>query len=134
MINLYIYIYIYTIVSLYTLQGSSDSKESSCNIGDLGSVPGLGRSPGEGTGNPLQYSCLENSMDRNLVGYSPWDHRESEMTKQITFSLLHCRRPHWTSALCSRSGLNAADLKLRFQSFSPAQGFPLVSWIPFLGY
>ena len=42
-------------------------KESACNAGDtgdLGSVPGLGRSPGEGNGNPLQYSCLENSMDR----------------------------------------------------------------------
>ena len=42
----------------------SDSKESACNVGDLGSVPGLGRSPGEGNGYPLQYSHLENSMDR----------------------------------------------------------------------
>ena len=42
----------------------SDSKESACSAGDLGSVPGLGRFPGEGNGNPLQYSCLENSMDR----------------------------------------------------------------------
>ena len=44
--------------------GSSDSKESACNAGNLGSVPGLGRSSGEGNGNPLQYSCLENPMDR----------------------------------------------------------------------
>ena len=43
--------------------GGSDSKESACNVGDLGSIPGSGRSPGEGNGNPLQYSCLENSMD-----------------------------------------------------------------------
>ena len=43
---------------------SSDSEESACNAGDLGSIPGLGRSPGEGNGNPLQYSCLENRMDR----------------------------------------------------------------------
>ena len=43
--------------------GGSDSKASACNVGDLGSIPGLGRSPGEGNGNPLQYSCLENSMD-----------------------------------------------------------------------
>ena len=42
---------------------SSDSKVSACNVGDLGSIPGLGRSPGEGNGNPLQYSCLENFMD-----------------------------------------------------------------------
>ena len=44
--------------------GGSDGKESACNAGDLGSIPGLGRSPEEGNGNPLQYSCLENSMDR----------------------------------------------------------------------
>ena len=44
--------------------GGSDDKEFACDAGDTGSVPGLGRSPGEGNGNTLQYSCLENSMDR----------------------------------------------------------------------
>ena len=44
--------------------GGSDSKESACNSGDLGSIPGLGRSPEKGNGSPLQYSCLENYMDR----------------------------------------------------------------------
>ena len=44
--------------------GGSDGKESSCNVGDPGSIPGLGKSPGEGNGNPLQYSCLDNPMDR----------------------------------------------------------------------
>ena len=44
--------------------GGSDGKESACNAGDPGSVPGLERSPGEGHGNPLQYSCLENPTDR----------------------------------------------------------------------
>ena len=44
--------------------GGSDGKESACNVGDLGSIPGSGRSPGGGHGNPLQYSCLENPMDR----------------------------------------------------------------------
>ena len=43
--------------------GGSDGKVSACNAGDLGSIPGLGRSPGEGNGNPPWYSCLENSMD-----------------------------------------------------------------------
>ena len=43
--------------------GGSDGKESTCNAGDLGLIPGLGRSPGEGNSNSLQYSCLENSMD-----------------------------------------------------------------------
>ena len=46
--------------------GGSDGKASACNAGDPGSVPGLGRSPGEGNGNPLQYSCLENPMDRGV--------------------------------------------------------------------
>ena len=44
--------------------GGSEGKVSACNAGDLGSIPGPGRSPGEGNGNPLQYSCLENPMDR----------------------------------------------------------------------
>ena len=44
--------------------GGSDDKESDCNAGDLGSIPGSGRFPGEGNGNPLQYSCLGNPMDR----------------------------------------------------------------------
>ena len=52
--------------------GGSTSKESACNAGDLGSIPGLGRPPGGEHGNPLQYSCLENAYgQRSLVGYSP---------------------------------------------------------------
>ena len=50
--------------NIKSFPGGSDSKKSACNAGDLGSVPELGRSPGELNGNPLQYSCLENSMDR----------------------------------------------------------------------
>ena len=49
------------------MQNYRDRKESACNAGDQGSVPGLGRFPGEGTGNPLQYSRLENSMDRGAL-------------------------------------------------------------------
>ena len=49
---------------MYHLSGDLDGKESACNAGGLGSIPGLGRSPGEGNSNPLQYSCLENPMDR----------------------------------------------------------------------
>ena len=49
---------------MYDFPGGSDSKASACNAGELGSVPGWGRSPGEGNGDPLQYSCLENPMDR----------------------------------------------------------------------
>ena len=61
------------------LPGGSDSKKSACNAGDLGSIPGLGGSPGEGKGYPLQYSGLENSMD-----YSQWCLKESDMTEQLS--------------------------------------------------
>ena len=53
--------------------GDSGGKESACNARDLGLIPGLGRSPGGGHGDPLQYSCLENPHgQRSLAGYSPW--------------------------------------------------------------
>ena len=62
--------------------GGSDGKESACNVGDPGSTPGLERSPGEGNGNPLQNSCLENPRgQRSLVGYSPCGCKESDKTE-----------------------------------------------------
>ena len=55
------------------------------NVGDLGLSPGLGRSPGGGHVNSLQYSCLENPHgQRSLTGYSPWGHRESDMTEHVS--------------------------------------------------
>ena len=62
-------------------------KTSAYNARDPGSVPGLGRSSGEGNVNPLQDSCLENPMNgwRSLVGYSPWGRKESDMTEQLHF-------------------------------------------------
>ena len=67
----------------------SDGKESACNSGDLDLIPESGRSSGEGIGYPLQYFCLENSMDKRAwwAIYSPWDHKESNMTKQLTLYL-----------------------------------------------
>ena len=93
--------------------GDSDDKESACNAGDLGWIPGSGRPPGEGNGNPPQYSCLENPMDRgawqaighgvarvshnhqyswsgefyeqrSLVDNHPWGRKESDMTEPLT--------------------------------------------------
>ena len=58
------------------LPGGSVGKESTCNTGDLGLIPGLGRSPGEGNGNTLQYSCLENPMDRGA-----WQATVHEVTR-----------------------------------------------------
>ena len=70
-------------MSMRGFPGVSDSKESSRNARDPGSIPGAGRSPGEGNGYPLQYSCMENSMD-SLVGYSPWGHKESDMNERLS--------------------------------------------------
>ena len=67
--------------------GGSDGEESVCNAWDLGSISGLGRSPGEENGNPLQYSCLENSMHKDLEDYSSWGHKELDMTERLTLSL-----------------------------------------------
>jgi len=69
--------------------GESDGKESACSVGDLGLIPGLGRSPGEGNGYPCQYSSLENSKDRGVC----WDRvhgvTESDATEQLTLSLFN---------------------------------------------
>ena len=58
-------------------------KNLPANAGDVDSMPGLGRFPGEGNGNPLHYSCLGNSKQRSLVGYSPWGRKESDMTYRL---------------------------------------------------
>ena len=64
--------------------GGSEGRESTCNAGDLGSIPGLGKPLGGGHGNPLQYSCLENTHgQRNLMGYSPWGCKESDTTEGL---------------------------------------------------
>ena len=74
----------------YGFPGGSDGKESACSVGDLGLIPGLGRSPGGGHGNPLQYSGLENLHgQRSLVGpRGP----ELDMTEQLTQYSLYSQR------------------------------------------
>ena len=72
-------------MSYYSIKGfpgGSDGKESPCNAGDPGSIPGSERYLREGNGNALQYSCLENSPDRGiLAGYSAWGHKELDTTE-----------------------------------------------------
>ena len=76
------WIYIYAKMGF---PGGSDGKESVCNMGDLGTIPGLGRSAGEGHGNPLQYYGLENPHgQRNLVGYNSWGHKELDTAEQLS--------------------------------------------------
>ena len=65
----------------------SDGKESACNAGDPGSIPGLGRSPGEGNGNPLQYSRLENPMDRGAWQATVHGHYAIHCTPGLTCHL-----------------------------------------------
>ena len=88
--------YLYYPVLSLGFCGGSGGKEPTCNVGDLGSTPGLWRSPGEGHGNPLQYSCLENPPGQSsLVGYSPWGCRvrhdwttEHNMLSSMVYSCL----------------------------------------------
>ena len=71
------------VIAAAGLPWGSAGKESACSAGDLGSIPGLGRSPGGGHGNPVHYSGPENPhRQRSLAGYSPWDRRESDTTGQ----------------------------------------------------
>ena len=82
------HMHIYTVFMGFP--GGSDGEESACNAGDVSSIPGLGRSPGGGHGNPLQYSCLENPHgQRNLAGLSPpRGHRELDLTEQLSTAYL----------------------------------------------
>ena len=71
----------------WAFPGGSECKGSTCNVGNLGLIPGLGRSPGEGNGYPLQYSCLENSMDRGAWQATVHGAAELDTTEQLSLSL-----------------------------------------------
>ena len=73
-------------VEISSFLGGSDRKQSACNAGDPGLIPGLGRSPGEGNGNPLQlFLPGESHGRRSMVGYSPWGHKESDTAERLHF-------------------------------------------------
>ena len=92
--------------------GGSDGKESACNVGNLGSIPVLGSSPGGGHGNPLQYSCLENPpRQRSLAGYCLWGCKELNTTEQLSTA----QGIHVNATL----------------SIHPTRSFPSVSTSPF---
>ena len=88
--------YLHVRVYLICFPGGSDSKASAYNTGDLGSIPGSGRSPGEGNGKPLQYSCMENPMDRGAWratghGVTKSQTRLNDFTHSL-LHFLHCKR------------------------------------------
>ena len=72
--------------------GGSDSKASFYNVGDLGLIPGWGRSPGEGNGNPLPFLPGKSHGWRSMVGYSPWGCKESDMTERVHFHFVQTPR------------------------------------------
>ena len=80
--------------ALLSFPRGSDGTESTCNAGNLGSIPGLGRSTEGRHGNPLQYSYLDNPHgQRSLVGYGPWGHKELDTTEQLSAAQhMHCWR------------------------------------------
>jgi len=93
--------------------GGSDSKESTCNEGDLDSIPWSGRSPGEGNVNPLQYSCLENPIDRGAC----WATVHGVVKSQTRLSTKHTHR-----------GKAIATLKAEFKALYPGNARVLETW------
>ena len=88
---------------IYNFPRGSDGKESACSAGDLGAMPGLGRSLGEGNGNPLQYSCLENPMDRGGWWAAVHEIAELDMTEVTnTFTSLSFSRRQKTCTVKTR--------------------------------
>ena len=84
MISPYLFIFVLLFLKLkYSFPGDSDGKESACNVGDPGLIPGVGRALGGGNSNPLQYSHLHEQ--RSLVGYNPRGHKESDMTERLAY-------------------------------------------------
>ena len=71
--------------------GGSDSKESTCNAGALGSIPGMGRSPGEAWQPTPVFLPGESHGQRRLVGYSPWGHKELDMTERLSTVLYNLK-------------------------------------------
>ena len=94
------------------LVAQTDWKESPCNAGDLDLIPGLGRSPGEGNGNPLQYSCLENSLDRRAWQATVQGVVKSDMAEGLTLSFLD----EWKCFICR---LRRGQFLLKFLLESP---------------
>ena len=104
-----------------------DGKESACNVGDRGSIPGLGRSPGEGNDNPLRYCCLENTMDRGAWQATVHGgHKGSDTTEWLTLSL-----SLGESGKCSHQAIRGWGVQQWDRGSQPGVGItimPLHAW------
>ena len=120
--------------------GGSDGKESACSVGDLSSIPGSGRAPGEGNGNPLQYSCLENPMDGGTWQATVHELEELDTTKCLHFSRwaffmiqLTSIHNYWKNHsldkmdLCWQSNVSAFEYAVK--TFLPRTKRLLISWL-----
>ena len=95
------------------LPDSSVGKESACDAGDLGSIHGLGRSPGEGNGNPFQYSCLENPKDRG--GWQATVHSVPGVGHDLALSFLLSFFSYWRSGILQVGTARSREVKLIVQ-------------------
>ena len=121
LLNLHAVINDFTPVEILYFPGSSDGKESTCNVGDPRPIPELGRSPGGRHGNPLQYSCLKNPQGQwSLEGYSPCSHKESDTTEWLsTQTLLCCLMNPFHPSTPSKRGTFSLQPFLPPQTHSP---------------
>ena len=103
--------------------GGSEVKASTCNVGDLGSIPGSGRSPGEGNGNPLQYSCLENPMDGG-VWWAIVHGVAKSRTRLSDFTSLHLRKVGEGFGLTPSCGLSSSSRIIVYFPKCICQTFP----------
>ena len=112
----------------WSFPGGSNSKESACNVGDQGSIPGSEGYPAEGNGNPLQYSCLENSMDRGAWWVTVHGVTKSQITtKRLTHTHTHTHTHTTLLGSWPRLAILCIFLSLLFKSNSLAYSIPLKS-------
>ena len=113
------------LIFLYCFPASSGGKEAACHAGDPGSIPGLGRSPGEGNGNPLQYSCLENPMDRGAWQATVHGSQELDKTEQLN----HHHHSLFGGTHCSSLPILSFTQKQCPAQLAPASYSSLISYL-----